>query len=116
MRRQAGAGDGITGWYGALDADGGGGGSSDTGNIVDGNVDWIYCISGDTSSGGRLAYGHRFPDGNKVGGTGTGIEERWAQGAQCDGNGNGVDDFNEVLTPNPSGTPSYFVACGNSPG
>ncbi len=111
---KVGAGDGTTGWYGALDADGGGGGSSEyVGNIIDGNVDWIYCIAGDASSG--CAGSNTAIDsltGNKVGGTGTGIEERLAQGAQCDANGNDVDDFDEVSRLIPSGTPSYFVACG----
>jgi Putative Flp pilus-assembly TadE/G-like len=37
----------ITGWYGALDVDGTGGGSSEyNGNIIDGTTDWEYCIDG----------------------------------------------------------------------
>jgi hypothetical protein len=109
--------DGITGWYGALDADGGGGGSHEyEGNIIDSDVDWIYCIAGDAASectGSNTAIDAL--SGNKVGGTGSGIEERLALGAQCDANGNDLDDFDEVLTPNPGGDPSYLVACPYSP-
>jgi hypothetical protein len=53
--------------------------------------------------------------GNKVGGTGSGIDARWATGAQCDSNGNGKDDFNEVFTPTGQVSPKYSVACPDSP-
>jgi hypothetical protein len=114
---KVGAGHATTGWYGALDPDGNGGGASEyRDNIVDGDVDWLYCIEGDPSPG--CAGAHTSIDalsGNKVGPTDSGIDERLAQGAACDSNGNGIDDFSEVLTANPGGSPAYTVVCPNSP-
>jgi len=114
---KVGAGDATTGWYGALDADGNGGGSAEYwDNIADGEVDWAYCIAGDPAPGCAGAHTTIDPlDGNKVGPTDKGIEDRMARGAQCDANGNGVDDFSEVLSPNPGGNPTYLVTCPDSP-
>jgi hypothetical protein len=114
---KVGAGDATTGWYGALDADGTGGGSAEYGdNIVDGEVEQTYCIAGDPAPACVGANTTIDPlNGNKVGPTDKGIEERLAQGAQCDSNGNGVDDFSEVLSLNPGGDPTYLVACPDSP-
>jgi len=114
---KVGAGSAITGWYGALDADGTGGGANEYAkNIVDGAVDWVYCIEGDPAAacaGANTTIG--VLSGNKVGPTDDGIIDRLAQGAQCDADGNGIDDFDEVLTPNPAGSPTYLVACPDSP-
>lgn len=114
---KVGAGDATTGWYGALDADGTGGGSNEyKQNIIDGSVDWNYCIAGDPSpscAGAHTTIGSL--SGDKVGPTDSGIIERLAQGAQCDTSGNGIDDFNEVLSPNPAGDPTYLVSCPDSP-
>jgi hypothetical protein len=91
---KVGAGDATTGWYGALDTDGTGGGSNEyRDGIIDGDVDWVYCIAGDPSPG--CAGANTTIDalsGDKVGPTDKGIVERLARGAQCDGNGNGIDD------------------------
>jgi len=109
-----GAQDGIGGWRGALDFDGNGGGSSEyRDNIVDGTSDWSYCISGQDPPPC-----HGTVDalqGNKVGPTDQGIQDRLAQGAQCDTNGNGKDDFDEVFEPTGMVSPEYTVACPNSP-
>ena len=44
---KVGAGDSITGWYGALDYDGIGGGSSEyLSNIIDNTTDTTYCGAG----------------------------------------------------------------------
>jgi Putative Flp pilus-assembly TadE/G-like len=114
---KVGADSGITGWRGALDYDGGGGGSNEyLGNIVDGTVDRLYCIQGDPAPNCVSSY--TVVDsltGNKVGGTGGGIEDRWATGAQCDSNGNGIDDFDEVFTPTGQASPAYTVSCPDSP-
>ncbi len=114
---KVGAGDATTGWYGALDPDGNGGGSKEyKENIIDGSVDRTYCIEGDPSPACVGAYTTIDDlDGNKVGPTKSGIDERLAQGAQCDTNGNGIDDFNEVLLSNPGGSPTYTVSCPDSP-
>jgi hypothetical protein len=97
-----GAGDATTGWYGALDADGNGGGSAEyQDNIIDGDVDWTYCIQGDPSPGCAGAHTTIGAlSGNKVGPTDSGIQDRLARGAQCDANGTGVDEFEDVLEPN----------------
>ena len=114
---KVGAQDGIGGWRGALDYDGNGGGANEyRDNIVDGTVDWLYCIQGDPSP--ACAGSHTVVDsltGNKVGPTDQGILTRWATGAQCDNNGNGKDDFNEVFTPTGQVSPAYTVSCPNSP-
>ena len=115
---KVGADSGITGWRGALDYDGGGGGSSEYhDNIVDGDVDRLYCIQGDPAPNCVSSY--TIVDslsGNKVGGTGQGIGDRWATGAQCDSKVvNGIDDFNEVFTPTGQVSPAYTVSCPDSP-
>ncbi len=114
---KVGAGDATTGWYGALDPDGTGGGSNEyKQNIIDGSVDSYYCIAGDPSPG---CVGANTTiddlDGNKVGPTDAGIDARLAKGAQCDTNGNAIDDFDEVFLPNPGGGASYTVSCPDSP-
>ena len=104
----------INGWRGALDVDGSGGGSNEYGdNIIDGTTDWLYCISGQDPPPCHGIVDAL--DGNKVGGTGHGIDERMAQGAQCDTNGNGKDDFGEVFEPTGLASPEYTVACPDSP-
>ena len=107
----------VDGWRGALDMDGNGGGSAEyKANILDGETAWKYCIAGDPAPGcvSSVTIIDAL-DGNKVGPTGSGIEERWLQGAQCDSNGNGKDDFNELFIPNPGGDPTYTVNCPYSP-
>jgi hypothetical protein len=114
---KVGAQDGIGGWRGALDYDGNGGGSAEyRENIIDGTVDNLYCISGDPSPGcvSSVSIVDTL-DGNKVGPTDQGIEARFATGAQCDGNGNGKDDFDEVFTPTGQVSPAYSVTCPDSP-
>jgi Putative Flp pilus-assembly TadE/G-like len=114
---KVGADSGITGWRGALDYDGGGGGSNEYyDNIVDGDVERLYCIQGDPAPGCVSSYtAVDSLTGNKVGKTGQGIEDRWATGAQCDNSGNGKDDFNEVFTPTGQVSPAYTVSCPDSP-
>ena len=114
---KVGADSGITGWRGALDYDGGGGGSNEyRDNIIDGTVSRNYCIQGDPAPSCVGSYGVVDSlTGNKVGGTGQGIEARWATGAQCDSNANGKDDFNEVFTPTGQVSPKYTVSCPDSP-
>jgi len=115
---KVGAQDGVGGWRGALDYDGNGGGSNEyRDNIIDGTVDWLYCIQGDPEP--ACAGSHTIVDaltGNKVGPTGQGIDTRWATGAQCDTKTvNGKDDFNEVFTPTGHVSPAYTVSCPDSP-
>ena len=114
---KVGAYDGIGGWRGALDYDGNGGGSSEyKANIIDGTVNTLYCISGDTSPGCVTSVNIIDAlDGNKVGPTGAGIDARWGTGAKCDANGNGKDDFSEVFTPTGQASPAYSVSCPDSP-
>ena len=113
---KVGAGSSISGWYGALDYDGNGGGSAEyESNIIDGTTDTIYCAAGaftDPCPGTTLV---ADLDGNKVGGTGQGIATRLATGPACDGNGNGTDDFDEVFQPDPSGINDFVVVCPDSP-
>ncbi len=104
----------IGGWYGALDYDGNGGGSSEyQSNIIDGTTNTRYCIAGDPSPGCVTAVSVVDAlDGNKVGGTGHGINERLdLSGAPCDTNGNGTDDFGEIFVDNPGPGATYTVAC-----
>jgi hypothetical protein len=106
----------VTGWYGALDYDGGGGGGNEYDeNIVDGEVATTYCGEGDFSDPCPGATVVDALSGNKVGGTGSGIEERLAAGPACDDDGNGKDDFNEVFDGDPTGINTYTVMCPNSP-
>jgi len=115
---KVGADSGITGWRGALDYDGGGGGSSEyRDNIIDGEVDRLYCIDGDPAPNCVSSY--TIVDsltGNKVGGTGQGIDDRLATGAKCDTKTiNGIDDFDEVFTLTGQVSPKYTVSCPDSP-
>jgi hypothetical protein len=113
---KVGASDGINGWNGALDFDGNGGGSSEyESNIVDGTVETIYCAAGDFNEPCPGTTMIHDLDGNKVGGTGHGIDERLTQGPDCDSNGNGKDDFSEVFATDPTGINDYIVTCPTSP-
>jgi hypothetical protein len=106
----------LTGWYGGLDYDGTGGGSSEyKANIIDGEVTTTYCIEGDPAPQcvSSVAVIDTL-DGNKVGPTGSGIDERTST-PTCDNNMNGTDDFEEVFVTNPGGSPKYATACPNSP-
>lgn len=106
----------ITGWYGALDYDGTGGGSNEyEENIIDSQTNNSYCVV--TEPAPDCASVVDSLSGNKVGGTGHGIDQLLATEptAGCDDNGNGTDDFDEVFAPNPSGTPTYVVDCWDSP-
>jgi hypothetical protein len=107
----------ITGWRGALDYDGNGGGSAEyKANIIDGTVAWSYCIQGDPAPGCVSSVSIIDAlDGNKVGPTGSGIDARIATGPKCDSNGNGNDDFDEVFTPTGQVSPAYTVSCPDSP-
>jgi Putative Flp pilus-assembly TadE/G-like len=108
-------GSAINGWYGALDYDGNGGGSSEyQSNIIDGTVDTAYCVSGQAPPPCQATTVDSL-DGNKVGGTGHGIDQRLAAGPACDTNGNGTDDFSEVFTSTGQTSPAYTVSCPNSP-
>jgi hypothetical protein len=114
---KVGAGSGTTGWYGALDLDGTGGGSAEyESNIVDGTADTVYCSVGQTEPECETTDIDAL-DGNKVGGTGHGIDERLLAEATagCSLDGDDVDDFNEVFTPNTSGVADYTVTCPDSP-
>jgi hypothetical protein len=114
---KVGAGSSITGWYGALDLDANGGGSHEyESNIIDGTAETVYCAVGQTDPECETTDVYAL-SGNKVGGTGHGIEDRLASEptAGCDTNGNGTDDFDEVFAKNVSGTPAYTVACPDSP-
>jgi hypothetical protein len=113
---KVGAGGGLTGWYGALDFDGNGGGASEyRANIIDGTTNWKYCIEGDDSPGCVSAVSVIDTlTGNKVGPTGEGIDDR-VETAICDTNLNNVDDFSEVFQANPGGNPAYVTICPQSP-
>lgn len=106
----------ITGWYGALDYDGTGGGSAEyEQNIVDNTVAWKYCIAGDQSAGCVTSVpAINTLDGNKVGGTDQGIDTRLSE-APCDTNGNDVDDFLEVFKPNTTGGGADYTVICESP-
>ena len=114
---KVGAGIGTTGWYGALDLDGNGGGSAEyQSRIIDGMAKTVYCAQGQTDPNCQTSVVDAL-DGNKVGGTGHGIDQRLSAEPTpgCDKNGNGKDDFSEVFGLNPSGIPKYSVACPGSP-
>jgi len=105
----------ISGWYGALDYDGIGGGSAEyQQRIIDGTTATTYCVTGNTAPPCQATTVDAL-SGNKVGGTGSGIDQRLAAGPACDTNGNGKDDFNEVFTPTGQVSPAYTVSCPNSP-
>ncbi len=108
----------INGWYGALDYDGIGGGSSEyQSNIIDGTVDTTYCadVSSPTPCPGTVMVDDL--DGNKVGGTASGLTTRLAaEPTRGCGDGSGIDEFNEVFFDNGLGTkPRYTVICPLSP-
>jgi Putative Flp pilus-assembly TadE/G-like len=113
-----GADSGVSGWYGALDLDGNGGGSNEyESNIVDGTADTAYCSQGQTEPDCDTNVIDAL-SGNKVGGTGQGIETRLSTEAtpSCDTDGDDKDDFDEVFSKNPVGSSSdYNVACPDSP-
>jgi Tfp pilus assembly protein PilX len=113
-----GAESGVTGWYGALDLDGNGGGSSEyESNIIDGQAETAYCSRGQTEPDCEATQADAL-SGNKVGGTGQGIATRLQAEPTpgCDDNGNGTDDFNEVFESNTSGSSAaYVVVCPDSP-
>jgi Putative Flp pilus-assembly TadE/G-like len=115
---KVGSGLGTTGWYGALDLDGNGGGSAEyESNIVDGTSDTAYCAEGQTEPDCDTTVVDAL-SGNKVGGTGQGIDSRLqAQPTSgCDTDGDGTDDFSEVFAANPTGSASdYSVMCPDSP-
>ncbi len=112
---KVGAGNAIDGWYGALDMDGTGGGSAEyQSNIVDGQADTVYCISGEPSPPCESSTIDTL-GGDKVAGTGKGIEDRLALEPTCDANGNGIDDFNEVFGKTGQLDPAYNVLCPASP-
>ena len=114
---KVGSGLGTTGWYGALDLDGNGGGSSEyESNINDGMAQTVYCAQGQTEPECQTSTVDAL-EGNKTGGTGHGIDQRLAAepSAGCDTNGNKKDDFSEVFGANSGGTPKYVVTCPSSP-
>lgn len=107
----------VTGWYGALDLDGiGGGGSEYEANIIDSAADTKYCSVGETDPECD-SFTVDALDGNKVGGTDHAIDQRLLAEptAGCDNNGNGNDDFEEVFLPSESDIVQYGVACPQSP-
>jgi hypothetical protein len=107
----------ITGWGGALDLDANGGGSAEyQSNIVDGTAETNYCAVGQPEVNCETSVISAL-GGNKVAGTGKGIEERLAAEATpgCTKDGDGVDDFDEVFTPDTSGVAEYTVTCPDSP-
>ena len=103
------------GWRGALDFDGNGGGANEYGdNIVDGTTDTHYCIDGQVVEPCETSVVD-IQNGNVVGPTEQGLEDRLAQGPECDTNSNGKDDFDEVFEPTGEVSPAYTVACPDSP-
>jgi hypothetical protein len=114
---KVGAGSGVTGWYGALDLDGNGGGSAEyESNIIDGTAETGYCAVGQTDASCETTIIDAL-SGNKVGGTGHGIDDRLKAEptAGCSKDGNATDDFAEVFSPNPSAVSQYIVVCPDSP-
>ena len=105
----------ITGWYGALDLDGsGGGGSEYESNIVDGEADTKYCSVGETDPACESFVVDAL-HGNKVGGTGHAIDDRLLNEPTCDTNGNGIDDFGEVFVAGQNGIAQFAIVCPHSP-
>jgi hypothetical protein len=105
----------VTGWYGALDLDGvGGGGAEYESNVVDGEADTKYCSRGETDPACESVIVDAL-SGNKVGGTGHGIDTRLLNEPTCDTNGNGIDDFGEVFVAGENGVAQFAVACPQSP-
>jgi len=105
----------IGGWYGALDLDGSGGGSSEyEANIIDGTAATKYCSVGQTDPDCDTSVVDALP-GNKVGGTDHAIDQRLLNEPKCDANGNGIDDFSEVFVSGQNGFAHYAVVCPQSP-
>jgi hypothetical protein len=105
----------IGGWYGALDLDGAGGGSSEyESNIIDGTAATKYCSVGQTDPDCQSFVVDALP-GNKVGGTDHAINERLLNEPTCDANGNRIDDFGEVFVPGQNGFAQFAVVCPQSP-
>jgi hypothetical protein len=105
----------VTGWYGALDLDGvGGGGAEYESNIVDGEADTKYCSVGETDPACESFVVDAL-SGNKVGGTDHAINDRLLNEPTCDANGNGIDDFGEVFVAGQNGIAQFAVACPQSP-
>jgi hypothetical protein len=112
---KVGAGSAISGWYGALDMDGTGGGAAEyQSNILDGQTSTSYCVSGEASQWCESSTINTLP-GNMVAGTGKGIAARLASEATCADNGNDIDDFNEVFGLTGLLDPKYNVLCPASP-
>jgi len=112
-----GASDSVVGWYGALDLDGSGGGSSEyESNVVDGAAETVYCAEGQQEPQCQSSVVDALA-GNKVGGTGQGIDTRLMTEPTegCDDNGSGIDDFGEVFVPAVSGQAQFGVGCPLSP-
>ncbi len=109
-----GAGSSITGWYGALDLDGNGGGSAEyEANIIDGESETLYCARYETTPSCESVVDTLA--GNKVGGTDHAIDERLSREPTCDDSGNGHDDFEEVFAASDGTGPAYSVICPQSP-
>jgi hypothetical protein len=106
----------ITGWYGALDLDGaGGGGAEYEENIVDGAAATKYCSVGETDPACE-AFQVDALSGNKVGGTDHAIEDRLLNEPTCDADGDSKDDFEEVFVAGEGdAAASYAIACPQSP-
>jgi Flp pilus assembly protein TadG len=106
----------ITGWYGALDLDGaGGGGAEYEENIVDGAAETKYCSVGETDPACE-AFQVDALSGNKVGGTDHAIADRLLNEPTCDADGNSKDDFVEVFVAGEGdAAASYAIACPQSP-
>jgi len=105
----------IGGWYGALDLDGSGGGSSEyESNIIDGTADTKYCAVGQTDPACQSFVVDALP-GNKVGGTDHAIDQRLLNEPKCDKNGNRIDDFSEVFVAGQNGFANFAVVCPQSP-
>jgi hypothetical protein len=105
----------VTGWYGALDLDGGGGGGAEyESNIVDGEADTKYCSRGETDPTCESFVVDAL-SGNKVGGTDHAISDRLLNEPTCDANANGIDDFGEVFIQGQNGIAQFAVACPQSP-
>jgi hypothetical protein len=111
---KVGAGSAMSGWYGALDMDGIGGGAAEyRSNIVDGQADTGYCVAGATEQWCESSTIDTL-NGNQVAGTGKGIADRLASEPAC-GAKTGIDEFNEVFAPTGQLDPKYNVLCPASP-
>ena len=105
----------IGGWYGALDLDGSGGGSSEyESRIIDGTAATKYCSVGQTDPNCQSFVVDALP-GNKVGGTDHAIDQRLLNEPKCDKNGNRIDDFSEVFVAGQNGFAQFAIVCPQSP-